>query len=91
MVANLTAKDGKSMVAIDRAGEGGRGEGQKSFDEKAYKDSLARIPSNGQKVNPWAKVRECLTVVPVMPCYWERPPCARPCIAGRPLPGQPGA
>jgi hypothetical protein len=30
---------------------------QKILDEKAYKDSLARIPSRDQKVDPWAKVR----------------------------------
>jgi hypothetical protein len=30
---------------------------QKILDEKAYRDSLARIPSSGQKADPWAKVR----------------------------------
>ena len=32
-------------------------EKQRLLDEKAYKDSLARIPSSGQKVDPWARVR----------------------------------
>jgi hypothetical protein len=30
---------------------------QKILDEKAYKDSLSRIPSRDQKVDPWGRVR----------------------------------
>jgi hypothetical protein len=30
---------------------------QKILDEKAYKDSLARIPRRDQNVDPWGKVR----------------------------------
>jgi hypothetical protein len=32
-------------------------EKQKILDEKAYKDSLARIPSSGQKADPWRNMR----------------------------------
>ena len=30
---------------------------QNSLDEKAYKDSLARIPTRDKKVDPWGGVR----------------------------------
>jgi hypothetical protein len=30
---------------------------QKALDEKAYKDSLARIPSREKKADPWGGVR----------------------------------
>jgi hypothetical protein len=30
---------------------------QQKLDEKAYKDSVSRIPDRDQKTDPWAKVR----------------------------------
>jgi hypothetical protein len=37
----------------DKAAE----EKQRKLDEKAYKDSVSRIPDRDQKTDPWAKVR----------------------------------
>jgi hypothetical protein len=32
-------------------------EKQRKADEKAYKDSVSRIPDRDQKVDPWGKIR----------------------------------
>jgi hypothetical protein len=37
----------------DKAAE----EKQRKLDEKAYKDSISRIPDRDQKLDPWGKVR----------------------------------
>jgi hypothetical protein len=48
---------GQNPAASGEPKETEQAKRQKILDEKAYKDSLARIPSRDQKVDPWAKVR----------------------------------
>ncbi len=61
-----------TMPAYAQGGIGGKGsskpegkteqekaaeEKQQKLDEKAYKDSVSRIPDRDQKTDPWAKIR----------------------------------